>query len=113
MESIANLVYGIPLNVRRGDPEYSTELEELIENGEPGFLSLYSGHGPKPRAFGVEMRSFNDCMVYAEFKPEYLTPSTAQKSFFDSSWAEIPEEIKKEMIEKFGEPRVFLLWSTS
>lgn len=115
MYAIVNVVYGVPLHSVLGlDDSWSEELEELIESQEEGFLTPYSGSGDEmPAAFGVSIGEFDEACHHVELSKLRLKPTNTEDEEFTKLWERLEPVIQKEITDKFGEPRVFFLWSTS
>tara|TARA_R110000868_G_scaffold324272_5_gene585169 strand:- start:757 stop:1104 length:348 start_codon:yes stop_codon:yes gene_type:complete len=112
--AIAHVIYGIPLNSNDDEVKKSDELEDLIEDEPEGMLGYYSGSAPWiPTAFGVELHEFDECNHHIDLDTINLQPTAEQLAQFNTEWANLPAEIKEEIIKSYGLPRVFLLWSTS
>ncbi len=106
MYSCGNFVYGVFLR------DVSEEIECLQEDHIEGFLTYYSGSGDeRPQAFGIELGGFDaiDNIDVDGFVPE-LKPEHKQK-FIDLLALQAPE-VQEEILEN-GEPKYFLMWSTS
>lgn len=114
--AIAQVIYGVPLS--DGDA-MSEELGEILENEgcseseQAGFHSFYSGGSPvTPAAFGVRLDEFDEACYSIDLDTLKLAPTNEQLALFNSAWASLEENVRK-ALEPMGEPRVFILWSTS
>lgn len=122
---IANLIYGIPLlqdidlpfplEDNKCFPNYEDERTEILTTfmdkyDSPGLICNYSGNSDtKPGAFGVLVGSSDVNDLFFNFK---IGIDQSTKNSFNKLWNTLPENIKVE-IKKYGEPRLFVLWSTS
>lgn len=110
----ASVVYGYPLVSNDGDVEYSADLEDLIESGEDGFLSFYSGSADQmPAAFGVEMDEFDEACAYIDARDMQLEPTDEQKEELKAMFDALDPAIQSEIQSICAEPFVFILWSSS
>lgn len=116
MYSIAQIIYGIPLvSNDDGAPGQSEDLELAIEDGEPGFLSYYSGAAPEtPAAFGIELGEFDEACAWIDMKDVNLSPTPQQTSQFELLWKSLKKSLQEEIEAKYGkDSKVFILWTTS
>lgn len=110
----ASIVYGYPLVSNKKYVEHSEDLEDLIESGENGFLSFYSGSADQmPAAFGVKMGRFNEACAYVDVRGMTLEPTDAQKAEVETMFNALDPVIQTEIQSICAEPFVFILWSTS
>jgi hypothetical protein len=110
--AIGNIIYGIPLDLDEEDLPEDHILREAVDGEYDGFLSYYSGSGDIPAAFGVEIDSFDECCFSIDISSLRLAPTDAQLRQYERLLEHVDQEVKAEL-EKFGEPRTFILWSTS
>lgn len=76
-----------------------------------GFMAPYTGSDGSPFAFGINLLKFNAFGNFLTSKiPQNVTQ--AQKDELKDLVDNLEDEIKL-MIEKLGEPQLFVLWSTS
>lgn len=110
----ASVVYGYPLVSNDGDVEYSADLEDLLESGEDGFLSFYSGSADQmPAAFGVEMDGFDEACAYVDARDMRMEPTDEQKEELKAMFDALDPAIQTEIQSICAEPFVFILWSSS
>jgi hypothetical protein len=88
-------------------------LEEAVESEADGFLTYYSGHGDDPVAFGVQLDCIDEACYSIDISSIKLEPSDAQRREFYRLWEHLEDEVKTAIEQKFGQPRSFILWSTS
>ncbi len=116
MYSIANIIYGIPLNSNDSysDTESSEELSELAFSDEDGFLRYYSGSADvDPLAFGIRIDEFDEACHHVDLSTLKLVPTDAELLEYNRLWNTLDIAIQEEITENYGTPRVFFLWSTS
>lgn len=119
MYAIANVIYGIPLEIEfkyyysdvKNDENHVRVLENHFKNQTPGFLQYYSGGGPTPLAFGVEIDRFDEC-YNVKVSELNLIPSEEVKQKYQEMFEELDIDTQQEL-KTFGEPEVIFLWSTS
>lgn len=110
----ASVIYGYPLVSNDGDVEYSDDLMDLIDSGEDGFLSFYSGSADQaPAAFGVEMDGFDEACAYVDGRDLRMQPTDDQKEQLKAMFDALDPAIQTEIQSICAEPFVFILWSTS
>lgn len=125
MYSITNVIFGIPLNTpgdgdpktsayRLPNPDKSDELELALADEQPeGFYSFYHGGSDiGPHAFGVLLGAFDECHHHLDVDKLTLKATPAQIAEFNQMLADLDDDLRKE-VEAYGEPRTFLLFSTS
>lgn len=136
MYSIANIIYGYDLTVDgllEGREEASLlrsifydgdkkvdfndeKLKEIIESGEliehPFFHSYYSGSSDyTPMALGLDVGGFDECSsTYLSDLVTKVEPHHVEE--FQKMLGKLPIEVQN-IINKLGEPKLFILWSTS
>jgi len=111
--AIFSPIYGIPLNKNHQDVQRSEELQDMIDSEVPGIISMYSGSGESPLAFGIDLdNEFDECQHHLEVSEVLLTATPEQVAEFDHLFAGLSDEVKDEMLA-LGKPRVFLLISSS
>lgn len=109
--AIVNMIYSVPLMDTNG--ERSDDVNDFIEEEPDGVLKFYSGSGETPAAFGVNMKcDFDECTHHTELSSIRTLATTEEKATYKNLLADLTPEQQK-MLEQFGEPRVFMLWSTS
>jgi len=119
--AIAHIVYGIPLQPATGylKRKWSEELEELIEAADDdevdGFVLPYSGSSDSQQAaFGILLGEFDEACHHIELSELRLTPTEVEVNLFQKNFNNLTETIQEELSgEKYGVPRVFILWGTS
>ena len=117
--AIAHIVYGIPLQNADGylKRRWSEELEEAIENEDEGFITPYSGSSEvTPAAFAVEIGTFDEACHHIEASTlkAMLQPTFQVVDKWRDNFKALSESLRTELSdEKYGEPRVFILWGTS
>lgn len=125
MYTIAQVIYGIPLDIdfdyyyseveeeaEDSDQEYVRLLENHFENDTEGFLRYYSGSSENsPRAFGIEIDEFDECKT-VKVSELNLVASEEVKKKYQELFNALDEDTQEEL-KAFGEPEVFFLWSTS
>lgn len=110
----ASIVYGYPLVSNKKYVEHSEDLEGLIERGDNGFLSFYSGSADQmPAAFGVKMDGFTEVCAYVDVRGVTLEPTDAQKAQVKTMFNALDPAVQMEIQSICAEPFVFILWSTS
>lgn len=110
----ASVVYGYPLVSNNGYVDYSENLMDLIDRGDNGFLSFYSGSADQaPAAFGVDMDGFDEACAYVDARDMRMEPTDAQKDELNALFDALDPAIQTEIQSICGEPFVFILWSTS
>lgn len=110
----ASVVYGYPLVSNNGYVDYSDNLMDLIDRGENGFLSFYSGSADQaPAAFGVDMDGFNEACAYVDVRGMSFEPTDAQKDELNALFDALDPAIQTEIKSICAEPFVFILWSSS
>lgn len=113
MYAIATVFYGVPLNSNEAEIPKSSLLEEAIEEEQDGFTQLYSGGSNcVPSAFGVQLSEFDECCHHIDISTLQLSPTAEQVTEYKRLYEALEPELQKEL-EVYGEPRVFILWSTS
>jgi hypothetical protein len=116
MYTIANLIYGFPLhNNTSNQLKWSDELEEAVNNEEPGFLTFYDGGlDVVPSAFGVIIKEFDVCVHHTDLYEIDLFPTDHQIQLFNDQLNNLTPTLQEE-IKKYGipYPRRFILWSSS
>ena len=109
--AVFNSIYGIPLDT--DEIMISSELAILIEDEEPGFITMYSGSGSTPQAFGVNLeQSFDECSHHIEMSEILTTVTPEQIQEYQELFDAQDDNIKAELLD-IGEPRLFLLVSSS
>lgn len=125
MYAIAQVIYGIPLDIdfdnyysdienefHESGQDYERLLENHFENCTPGFLSYYSGSSINiPRAFGVQIDKFNGYQTVKVSKLK-LVATQEVKQEYEQMLESLDIQTQRE-IKTFGDPHIFLLWSTS
>lgn len=125
MYAIANVIYGFPVEIDfdfyyEDDENYDEDspriLEECFENEEKGFLEYYSGSSENsPKAFGITISRFDECTP-VKISNLNLVATLDIKNQYNEAYESLNEEVKNELKsfqEDFGEPQVFILWSSS
>ena len=127
MYVIAHVLYGVPTPLdfdyydakeeeffdENPSGEYIRVLENAFEQGQDGFLSYYSGNADvAPRAFGVFISQFNECGYSLDISELKLTPTPEIIAEYNKNYDALSQEMKDE-INAFGQPRTFILWTTS
>lgn len=132
MYSITNIIYGVPIEVSSFDDWYSEVEAELKENEKypraleklfcaedfdleekEGVLRYYHGGGDiDPRAFGIEIGSFDECNFSIDIKSLQLKASKEVKEKYKQLFNSLTEQEQYE-VSVFGKPRVFFLFSSS
>lgn len=116
--AIVNIMYGVPLSNNDWDEERPELIEEVLENVDTdetkvGFQTFYSGGASvEPAAFGVVLGEFDEATHHTEMSEVFKQPTPDQVREYSEALAALDEPLRLE-VQKFGEPRVFLLWSTS
>lgn len=110
----ASVIYGYPLVSNDKDVDYTDDLMDLIDSGEDGFLSFYSGSADQaPAAFGVEMDGFDEACAYVDARDLRMQPTDEQKEELKTMFDALDPAIQTEIQSICAEPFVFILWSTS
>lgn len=121
MYAIFNIIYGVPLskNYDSGDSQRTPEMiQDLIENEEradEGFMGFYSGDSEPPQAFGIKFSEFDECFMYMnlnELNALMVMPPDIIKRYQDL-WDEQTPEVQQAITDLGGQPRVFIMHSTS
>lgn len=130
MYAICDIIYGLPLCIDTDNGGRTELIDECIDYGGwdrdddfpkansegtvAGFYSPYSGGGSiSPGAFGIILDRFDEGSHHVEISPGIeLTPNQSQIDEYNKVWKNLPDDVKSDL-GVFGEPRVFLLWSTS
>lgn len=113
MYTIFKVVYGVPLNKNDTKTKWSKELEDALDNQAEGFLTYYSGAGDTvPAAFGIELDEFDDACHHVELLELITKPAWPQWQLYGELFAQQTPKMQKE-IAKYGQPRVFFLFTTS
>jgi hypothetical protein len=110
--AIGQVIYGIPLPYDDEELPIDHPLREAIEGEHDGFLSYYSGSGDNPAAFGVQLDCFDEACFSIDISELRLEPTAAQQREYARLWEHVDIELQAEL-KKFGNPRTFILWSTS
>jgi hypothetical protein len=111
-----DVIFGVPLV---GLPDTVTLCEETEEyrlegNEQMGFLARYSGdHEEKPAAFGL-------CLDGSLCALDAFTPLDASALMITPALREryaelrdaLPDEVREDIVS-LGDPKLFILWSTS
>jgi hypothetical protein len=85
---------------------YPTELHK-------GVLSYYLGSaGDSPLAFGVELGEFDACTHHTDLETLPLVATPEQIDHFNDIYQKLDIDSKL-IVDHFGPPRVFFLWSSS
>jgi len=112
--AILNVVYGIPFCGKFGNKRFaiSDDLEQYIEDEDGGFIRFYDAYGDRFLVvFGV-LLACHDEGALLEVNELRLEPTPEEFGQFVSEWENLEEPMKIE-VAKFGEPRVFMIWSNS
>ena len=110
-----NTIYGIPLN--RADLRGATIvrpeiLDDLLESEAEGFVRYYSGSG-NPEAFGIDYeKGFNECAHHLEMSEVDFTVPQETIEEFNKLYAALDDDVR-EALKIYGEPRAFVLVSSS
>lgn len=116
--AIVNVMYGVPLSHNDWTEERSELIQHAIEDpttepNEVGFHKFYSGGSDlEPAAFGVILGEFNEATHHTEMSEVIKEPTPEQIRRYSEVLAELDTPLRTD-VESYGEPRVFLLWSTS
>lgn len=110
--AIARVIYGIPVDLDFEELPEDHILREAVEEEYDGFLSYYSGSADTPAAFGVEIDCFDEACFSIDISDLRLEPTEAQLRDYARLWEHLELEVKVEL-KRFGNPRAFILWSTS
>lgn len=115
MYAIPVVIFGLPLHTNeRKQVEHSEALESALETDDAGFITYYSGGSDvAPQAFGVELCQFDEACHHVNVSTLVLKPNAKEKKTFNSLWASLSDELRKELTTNYGTPRVFILWTTS
>ena len=112
MYSIGKIIYGIPLV--NGQADRSEALDEFVEDESLGVLTYYSGSADEtPAAFGVELGSFDAIEGAMDMAQLALEPTTNQIVKFGNLWSSLDPTLQAEINKVYGQPRTFVLWTTS
>ncbi len=114
MYAIANVIYGLPFppDLPEEVNDRLNEVSEIEAELGPCYLAYYSGSDTQqPRAFGVLLCEFDECQD-VNIADLVLVPTQNQIDKFNNEYAKLDPEFK-ELLKDQGEPRVFILWSTS
>lgn len=106
MYSIGTVIYGWYLG---NIDECNDNGDEIFDEDNPGYFSLYSGEDADPRAFGIKLTSL-DCIDVTKIEIEKWQPTVEQKLKLNDLLSNLNKEQKSCLS---GEPEVFILWSTS
>lgn len=110
--AIFTVFYGIPLEAPDTGP-FPDSVGEAQDMELPGFHRQYSGHAQvTPACFGVELDQFDECDHHINLSSLTLAPTSEQVTEFQTLFDALDPEVR-EGLQKFGEPRVFFLTSTS
>lgn len=123
--AIANVIYGLDLTADselsggdlRGKVEKILEEQDDPEDFDTFFEVYldhdYSGNGPAPTWFGVELGEFDECtnMALSELD-EYMNPSDKIKHQYQEKLAAIENEEIRKLFSEI-EPKVLILWGSS
>lgn len=114
MYAICNVTYGVPLNTNESNHTQSELIAQCVSDEVPGFMGYYSGAGVDyiPSRFGIELGEFDECCHHTDISTLQLSPTAEQVAEYKRLYEALEPEVKKEL-EVYGEPRVFILWSTS
>lgn len=117
--AIVNVMYGVPLAGSSPSYERPDELSDWIEDEAVGDVrdcgvhTFYSGCSDiVPAAWGVPLKSFNECVHHTDGVDKLTAVPEDVKARVDHAYANLDPDARK-MLEPFGQPRVFFLWSTS
>lgn len=115
MYAIFEIIYGIPLHKNdQTETKWSKELEDAIDNEEDGFHTYYSGGSDCiPAVFGIEIGEFDEACHHVELNGLTITPSQKHRLEFDVLIKTLSKTLHTELAEKYGQPRVFFLATTS
>lgn len=117
MYAICNVILGWPLNTNGPGKanDWSEELENAIEDEQPGFIQHYRGSGEDmPTAFGVELCEFDECAHHTFISDITLTSTREQETEIIALFNGLTPSLRREIITKYGlEPRIFILWTSS
>jgi hypothetical protein len=111
--AIAKVIFGIPLGVDETNLILIELIEEAVANNDRGFLSYYSASGDEPRAFGVEIDTFDECCSSVDVSSIRWTPTESQRREFYQLWEHVDDEFKILIEKECGYPRSIILWTTS
>lgn len=121
------IFYGIPLHFPNDDGEHSEFIQALkddylYDEPEKQIKGLYAhyhgGSDEQPMAFGVELAEFDTTVSYIDLNQrlfDYLLTAENQKKFqhaWSLVWNALDEKMRTEF-SVYGEPRLFVLWSSS
>jgi hypothetical protein len=114
--AIASLYYGLPPKV--GD-DFKTSgrtprVEDALFNREEGFYIEHGGNASiQPGVFGIDMYSdMDECGHHTDLSEIRLVATEAEQQEFRRLYNGLDDELKADLAV-FGEPRVFILWSSS
>lgn len=111
-QAVIHVCYGIPLSkTTSGEKNGRTDqLSELIENGEAGFFSSYSSNAitSTPAGFGIKLNTYYPGDHHTELSDLLNKDLEAQ---YNVLFLALEPKVQK-MLNKFGKPRPFLIWST-
>lgn len=111
--AIANLIYGVPLHTNDGSYERPQILEDALENEDYGFLAFYSSSGERPGAFGIKVDEFDECCHHSELHlAKFMANGHSHHTEYERLFKQLPKELQDE-VRAFGQPRLFILWSSS
>jgi hypothetical protein len=116
MYTIVDVVYGIPLNRNNEEPpDRSLALDGVIDDEVLGIINpnRKDDLNGKPIAFGIVIDGFDEDCHHTEGTSVRMVPSEGEIKDFNDMFAALDPAVQQEMKEKYGEPRVFFLWSTS
>ena len=111
--AIANLIYGVPLHTNDSVYERPEILSEAIENELEGFITDYSSSGDTPGAFGIKVDEVNECNHHSELHlAKFMANGHQHHVEYERLIKQLPKEVQSEL-KVFGQPRLFILWSSS
>jgi hypothetical protein len=113
--------YGIPLHFDGYGHSHSDFMNNIKENRHEasknmdGLHTFYHGGADEyPLAFGIQFDGFDTCGSFYELDLNTFSEENLQKhkAAFDVLWNKLDETTQKEFLA-YGEPRLFVLWSSS
>lgn len=124
MYTIANVIYGVPVEIDfdqyyrpvekdlKAGETYEREFANCFENGQEGFLHYYSGSADMPpMAFGIELCRFDECET-VDVAQLILKANEEIINEYNDNFSKQTEHVQAQL-KQFGNPKVFILWSTS
>lgn len=110
-----DVIFGVPLVALPPTVVLSEETDEYREEGNRslGFIRAYSGsHEETPSAFGIELLSLETIAAFTDLDAAKVTVTQELKNRYEELREALPEEVRDDLLA-LGEPRLFILWSSS